>query len=29
MKEQAIQYVALDVHQATPVVSVRDAHGRW
>ena len=24
MKQQAIQYVALDVHQATLVVSVRD-----
>jgi transposase len=27
MKQQAIQYVALDVHQATLVVSVRDAQG--
>ena len=27
MKQQAIQYVALDVHQATPVVNVRDAQG--
>jgi hypothetical protein len=27
MKEQAIQYVALDVHQATLVVSVRDEQG--
>jgi transposase len=27
MKQQAIQYVALDVHQATLVVSVRDEHG--
>ncbi len=27
MKQQAIQYVALDVHQATLVVSVRDARG--
>jgi hypothetical protein len=27
MKQQAIQYVALDVHQATVVVSVRDEQG--
>lgn len=27
MKQQAIQYVALDVHQATVVVSVRDERG--
>ena len=27
MKQQAIQYVGLDVHQATLVVSVRDAQG--
>ena len=27
MKQQAIQYVALDVHQATLVVSVRDEQG--
>lgn len=27
MKQQAIQYVALDVHQATLVVSVRDVEG--
>ena len=27
MKQQAIQYVALDVHQATLVVSVRDKQG--
>ena len=27
MKQQAIQYVALDVHQATLVVSVRDPQG--
>ena len=27
MKEQAIQYVALDVHQSTLVVSVRDEQG--
>src|ERR1041384_1252654 len=27
MKQQAIQYVALDVHQATLVVSVRDGQG--
>ena len=27
MKEQATQYVALDVHQATLVVSVRDEQG--
>jgi hypothetical protein len=27
MKQQAIQYVALDVHQATLVVSVRDVQG--
>ncbi len=29
MKQQAIQYVALDVHQATLAMSVRDAQGRW
>jgi len=29
MQRQAIQYVALDVHQATLVVSVRKARGRW
>jgi hypothetical protein len=28
MKNQAIQYLALDVHQATTVVSVRDERGR-
>ena len=27
MKQQAIQYVALDVHQATLVVTVRDEQG--
>ena len=27
MKQQAIQYVALDVHQVTVVVSVRDEQG--
>ena len=27
MKNQAIQYVALDVHQATLAVSVRDQQG--
>ena len=27
MKDQAIQYLALDVHQATTVVSVRDESG--
>jgi hypothetical protein len=27
LKQQAIQYVALDVHQATLVVSVRDEQG--
>jgi hypothetical protein len=27
MKQQAIQYVALDVHQATVEVSVRDEQG--
>jgi transposase len=27
MKEQAIQYLALDVHQSTVVASLRDAHG--
>ncbi len=27
MKNQAIQYVAIDVHQATLVVSVRDEQG--
>jgi hypothetical protein len=27
MKQQAIQYVALDVHQPTLVVSVRDEQG--
>jgi hypothetical protein len=28
MKEQAIQYLAFDVHQATCEVSLRDASGR-
>src|SRR5947208_2046826 len=28
MKQQAIQYLALDVHQATVVASLRDEHGR-
>jgi hypothetical protein len=28
MKQQAIQYLALDVHQATTVVSVRDEQGK-
>ena len=28
MNEQAIHYLALDVHQATTVASVRDAQGR-
>ncbi len=27
MKEQAIQYLALDVHQATTVATLRDASG--
>jgi hypothetical protein len=27
MKNQAIQYLAFDVHQATAVASVRDEHG--
>jgi hypothetical protein len=28
MKQQAIQYLALDVHQATVVARLRDEHGR-
>ena len=27
MKNQAIQYLAFDVHQATAVATVRDEHG--
>jgi hypothetical protein len=27
MKNQAIQYLAFDVHQATVVATLRDAHG--
>ena len=29
MKNQAIQYVALDVHQATTVATVRDENRGW
>jgi len=28
MKQQAVQYLAFDVHQATVVASLRDEHGK-